>query len=819
MIAAARFRVSALLVAAVAAFSASSTAAVAAELVGRAVLPAKTFATGPTSGQYISGAAGGITPPFIDKQPVQGFSAVADNGDGTFLVMSDNGFGSIQTSADYTLRVYRIRPDFETERGGSGKIAVQSYIELRDPKRRIDFTIVNHFSDDRVLTGADFDIESMQRAPDGTLWFGDEFGPYLIHTDARGVVLEAPIPLPDFDNPGATVRAPQNPDNEETAGLRIMNAARAHARANGAIATPVFSPYFPELKFPGSDPNAHYVRGTNSPADLKPASGSIHDIALIRAAGFPVVPYTVNDKPTMLQLMAQKVDGLISDRPDLLLEAVREFDANGDGTPGDYLGADGLPDGTKFDAQGHRGGRDLRPENTLPAFEAALDYAMTTLETDSGLSLDITPMLSHDPYVQADKCRRADGRPYTVQNEVLIRSLPAHKIQAAFVCDKVFRGATQQNDPALSPVALAFARRERLPHVYAMPTVQQLYDFVSFYENFYARGAGRQHPQAVQRAATAGRARFNIETKINPRSDRDALGNVYKRRTFGPELFADRLTQVIRRNRMEERTDVQSFDFRTLLRVQDRHPEIRTVYLFGDFPIYTGPDSDDGTNMQPEPGRRDTPWMAGMRWPYRATVTTQPFRAAGSGGFEGMALSSDGRTLYPMLERPLTGADPTRLQIAEFSLRSQRYSGRRWTYPLNARGTNIGDFILFNRQGDGLVIERDASQGVLSGYKAIHQVRLGAEGGDVDKRLLVDLQNIADPNGISLPGQPGDVGLGNPFAFPFTTIEDIVVLGPRRIGVLNDNNFPFSIGRHVGSGAPDDNEFIVLKLDEALELR
>ena len=44
----------------------------------------------------------------------------------------------------------------------------------------------------------------MRVAADGTLWFGDEFGPFLIHTDAAGRVLEAPYPMPG-------VRSPQNP--------------------------------------------------------------------------------------------------------------------------------------------------------------------------------------------------------------------------------------------------------------------------------------------------------------------------------------------------------------------------------------------------------------------------------------------------------------------------------------------------------------------------------------------------------------------------------------------------------------------------------
>ena len=62
-------------------------------------------------------------------------------------------------------------------------------------------------------------------------------------------------------------------------------------------------------------------------------------------------------------------------------------------------------------------------------------------------------------------------------------------------------------------------------------------------------------------------------------------------------------------------------------------------------------------------------------------------------------------------------------------------------------------------------------------------------------------------------GQRGDVGLGARFAFPFVTIEGVVVFDRRTIGVLNDNNYPFSVGRHQGTGEPDDNEFILVRLD------
>ena len=67
-------------------------------------------------------------------------------------------------------------------------------------------------------------------------------GHSFIHTDPDGKVLEPPIPLPDFDNPGKDIRSPQNPFNEEASAIRIMNAVRTHARMYGNKKTPVFSP-------------------------------------------------------------------------------------------------------------------------------------------------------------------------------------------------------------------------------------------------------------------------------------------------------------------------------------------------------------------------------------------------------------------------------------------------------------------------------------------------------------------------------------------------------------------------------------------------
>ena len=49
-----------------------------------------------------------------------------------------------------------------------------------------------------------------------------------------------------------------------------------------------------------------------------------------------------------------------------------------------------------FELQGHRGARGLKPENTLPSFEAALDAGVTSIETDVHLTRDGVPVLVHD---------------------------------------------------------------------------------------------------------------------------------------------------------------------------------------------------------------------------------------------------------------------------------------------------------------------------------------------------------------------------------------------------------------------------------------
>jgi hypothetical protein len=172
-------------------------------LKGRAVLPADTLAPGPPSGAALSGTINGITFP-RPSQPVQGFSAVmTGRGRGEYLAMPDNGYGGKANSTDFLIRAYYIRPDFKTAHGGSGTIEVRDFISFSDPDHLTGFPIVHEGTNERLLTGGDIDPESLQRDHQGDFWMGEEFGPWILHFDSTGKLLDAPFAI--------AVKSPNNP--------------------------------------------------------------------------------------------------------------------------------------------------------------------------------------------------------------------------------------------------------------------------------------------------------------------------------------------------------------------------------------------------------------------------------------------------------------------------------------------------------------------------------------------------------------------------------------------------------------------------------
>ena len=183
-----------------------------------------------------------------------------------------------------------------------------------------------------------------------------------------------------------------------------------------------------------------------------------------------------------------------------------------------------------------------------------------------------------------------------------------------------------------------------------------------------------------------------------------------------------------------------------------------------------------------------------------------------SGGFEGLAINRSGTKLYTLLERPVSGDDPKSLRIDEFDLATETYSGRRFIYPLDARGTNIGDMVAVDDRRF-VVLERNGSTATSPAtapapFKKVYLIDLEAvpDGGTVRKFELVDLMNLADP--FDLNGDGSTV-----FTFPYVTIEDVLILDERTLLVANDNNFPFGGGR---AAASDNTEFLRIRLPVSL---
>jgi hypothetical protein len=180
-------------------------------LIGYAVLPADTFAEGPPSGAALD-PANGRTPPF-ESQPIQGFSGIIPAENGNYFVILDNGYGRKDNSADFNLRWYEVAIDWET-----GSVEIVGYRQLSDPDNHISWPIVNGDTPDRILTGADLDPESFRQVADGAFWIGDEFGPYLLHFDADGKLLEIPIHTPyinelsEFARGLPFIQSPDHPD-------------------------------------------------------------------------------------------------------------------------------------------------------------------------------------------------------------------------------------------------------------------------------------------------------------------------------------------------------------------------------------------------------------------------------------------------------------------------------------------------------------------------------------------------------------------------------------------------------------------------------
>jgi glycerophosphoryl diester phosphodiesterase len=231
-----------------------------------------------------------------------------------------------------------------------------------------------------------------------------------------------------------------------------------------------------------------------------------------------------------------------------------------------------------LDIQGHRGARGLLPENTLPAFARALEIGVTTLELDCAITRDGVVVVSHDPVLNPDIARGADGQ-WLRERGPAIGNLTFTELQRYDVGRLNPSRDYAKRWPAQQPVD--GTRIPRLADVFAL----------------------------VAKSGNAA-VRFNIETKISP---------LEPARTTGPEDFARKLIAAVRSAKMEGRVAIQSFDWRTLAVVQEEAPKIPTVYL-----TWEG-------GSEPNISRKgDSAWTAGLQFREHGSVPRMVKAAGGA---------------------------------------------------------------------------------------------------------------------------------------------------------------------------------------------
>ena len=214
-----------------------------------------------------------------------------------------------------------------------------------------------------------------------------------------------------------------------------------------------------------------------------------------------------------------------------------------------------------IEIQGHRGARGLLPENTIPAFELAVELGVDVLELDLGMTRDGVPVVHHDRALSPDRTRDAAGG-WLVPPGPLLRTLDLAQLSEFDVGRPAPGGRSATQFPEQAP-------RDGT----RIPTLTEVL--------------------ALGRRPGAHGVRFNIETKVSPLAPEE---------TTGPKEFARAVVTALRAEGMVRRANLQSFDWRVLLEARKLEPDLATACLTVERTWH-----DNILRGRPEP----SPWTAG----------------------------------------------------------------------------------------------------------------------------------------------------------------------------------------------------------------
>lgn len=194
----------------------------------------------------------------------------------------------------------------------------------------------------------------------------------------------------------------------------------------------------------------------------------------------------------------------------------------------------------KFDLQGHRGARGLRPENSIPAFLLALDSGVTTLEMDLAITKDKQVVVSHEPWMAAPICLKPDGSSITPREEKKFNIY-----QMTYEAVKKFDCGSKGN--------------AKFPEQQKMKIAKPLLTDVIVAVEDHIRNYSQYEVD------------YNIEIKTSPEGD--------KKFHPTPEEFSEMVYRLIDQYLPLERVIIQSFDFRVLKYWHEKYPDVRLAAL------------------------------------------------------------------------------------------------------------------------------------------------------------------------------------------------------------------------------------------------
>jgi len=205
----------------------------------------------------------------------------------------------------------------------------------------------------------------------------------------------------------------------------------------------------------------------------------------------------------------------------------------------------------RFNVQGHRGARGLRPENTLPGFEFAFDVGVTSIETDVHLTKDQVPVLVHDP---------------VIGNGTLIAAMTLAELRAFRVDSNPDLARFPDQQAVAGPASAEYAA-SRAIHPFSIPTLADLFAFADAYAGAMGQRAGKTDAQRQN----AAHVYFDLDLKRVP----------FCPQTIGDDGTAleEKVLQEVDLGDMLSRIAVRCFDHRIVRYLAQREPAVRTGVL------------------------------------------------------------------------------------------------------------------------------------------------------------------------------------------------------------------------------------------------